>query len=348
MTEQRRIRGGNLLARAFHEKGIEHVFTLAGGFCNPALEGFMECQMPVINCPHEQIAGHLADGHARITRKPVVCLVGPEGFANAVPAMMEAWGERSPVIFVTGSSTLKRQGAGGFKEIDDVSIAAPLTKHSVSVTDGTRIREFVDRAYKMAINGYPGPVHLSVPVDIMFSSFDESAGREERPFDQTPKAPPRAWPDPGALGPLLAEQGKPRNEPTRPENRADGEMHRLGRFLGKPHDFLADLIESAGQDPAQGPALFGQDDLSGFPDEKRATPIALELAYLVADGGRRYAQFPRGILETQEPRGGLEGPQCVEGQELSAHLSSHRYVNISKKSFVYNAPNSRLSETVNP
>ncbi len=202
---KRRIRGGNLLARALHEKGVEHVFTLAGGFCNPALEGFMECQIPVINCPHEQIAGHLADGHARITRKPAVCLVGPEGFANAVPAMMEAWGERSPVIFVTGSSTLKRQGSGGFKEIDDVAIAAPLTKYSVSVTDGTRIGEFVDRAWKMALSGYPGPVHLSIPVDIMFSSFDEDAGREERPFVRNSGPTPRAWPDPRDLQPLLRQ-----------------------------------------------------------------------------------------------------------------------------------------------
>ena len=118
MTAATTIRGGALLARALKEKGVDHVFTLAGGFCNPALEGFMECQMPVINTPHEQVAGHLADGHTRITRKPSVCLVGPEEFANAVPAMLEAMGERSPVIFVTGSSTLKRQGAGGFKEID--------------------------------------------------------------------------------------------------------------------------------------------------------------------------------------------------------------------------------------
>jgi len=199
MNQKPKIRGGALLARALQEKGIEHVFTLSGGFCNPALEGFMECQMKVINCPHEQIAGHFADGHTRITRKPSVCLVGPEGFANAVPAMMEAWGERSPVIFVTGSSTLKRQGAGGFKEIDDVAIAKPLTKYSATITDGERINEFVDRAYKIATNGYPGAVHLSLPVDLMFSSFPEDAGREERPFDLGPQTPSRAWPEPSRL-----------------------------------------------------------------------------------------------------------------------------------------------------
>ena len=199
MTEILKIRGGDILARSLIDKGVEDVFTLAGGFCNPALEGFMKCQMSVINCPHEQVAGHLADGHTRISRKPSVCLVGPEGFANAVPAMLEAGGERSPVIFVTGSSTLKRQGSGGFKEIDDVAIAQPLVKYSIQITDGERISEFVDRAWTAATTGYPGPVHISLPVDIMFSSFDFGAGLEERPFSRLAKAIPRAWPDPEAL-----------------------------------------------------------------------------------------------------------------------------------------------------
>ncbi len=200
---EKKIRGGALIARALKDKGINKVFTLSGGFCNPAIEGFMECQIDVVNCPHEQIAGHLADGYTRITRKPSVCLVGPEGFANAVPSMMEAWGERTPIIYITGSSSLKRQGSGGFKEIDDVSIAAPLTKYSASITDGTRIREFVDKAYRIATNGYPGAVHLSLPVDIMFSSFEENVGLEERPFSHKAKPVAKAWPDPNALSKIL-------------------------------------------------------------------------------------------------------------------------------------------------
>ncbi|MED5530771.1 MAG: thiamine pyrophosphate-binding protein, partial [Pseudomonadota bacterium] len=197
------VRGGHILAKAIHDKNIKHVFTLAGGFCNPALEGLKNCQIPVVNCPHEQIAGHLADGHTRITRDPTVCLVGPEGFSNALPAMMEAWGERSPVIFITGSSTFKRKGAGGFKEIDDVAMAAPITKYSFSVTDGTRIREFVDRAYKIAVSGYPGPVHLSIPVDIMFSSYPDNIAEIERPFQQSLVSIPRAWPDPEAVTKII-------------------------------------------------------------------------------------------------------------------------------------------------
>ena len=204
MKKNEKIRGGALLAQALHEKGITQVFTLSGGFCNPALEGLSERGITIINCPHEQVAGHLADGYTRITRKPAVCLVGPEGFANAIPAMMEAWGERTPVIFVTGSSTLKRQGSGGFKEIDDVAIAAPLTKYSASITDGSRIREFVDRTYKMALSGYPGPVHLSVPVDIMFSSFPADAQLDERPHLHAPRPAPRAWPDPDDLQSVIS------------------------------------------------------------------------------------------------------------------------------------------------
>tara|TARA_B100001996_G_scaffold38982_1_gene28580 strand:- start:867 stop:2606 length:1740 start_codon:yes stop_codon:yes gene_type:complete len=200
---EKKIRGGALIARALKDKGVDKVFTLSGGFCNPAIEGFMECQMEIVNCPHEQIAGHLADANTRITRKPSVCLVGPEGFANAVPSMMEAWGERTPIIYITGSSSLKRQGSGGFKEIDDVSIAAPLTKYSASITDGNRIREFVDKAYKIATNGYPGAVHLSLPVDLMFSSFPEDAGLEERPFSHKVKNTAKAWPDPNSISEIL-------------------------------------------------------------------------------------------------------------------------------------------------
>ncbi len=234
-----KVRGGILLARALQEKGVTRVFTLSGGFCNPALEGFMQCGIAVMNAPHEQVAGHLADGYTRLTRNPAVCLVGPEGFANAVPAMMEAWGERSPVIFITGSSTFKRQGSGGFKEIDDVAIAAPLTKYSASVTAGERISEFVDRAWKIALSGYPGAVHLSVPVDIMFSSYPENAMRDERPFDRTMQPPARAWPCPDDLSEILSLIGNARKPVLIGGHgvwwaRAESQLEDTARLLGIP------------------------------------------------------------------------------------------------------------------
>lgn len=196
MSSGKKVRGGVLLAKTLAEKNIDVVFTLSGGFINPVLEGLMLYGIRVVNAPHEQIAGHLADGWSRVTREPSVCLVGPEGFANAIPAMLEAYGQRSPVVFITGSSTLKRRDQGGFKEVDHVRIAEPLTKYSVLVTDGNRIPDFIDKAFEIATGGNPGPVHLSVPTDILYSSFDDKEVRAERPFDHARRPDRRHWPDP--------------------------------------------------------------------------------------------------------------------------------------------------------
>ena len=163
----------------------------------------MECQMNVINCPHEQIAGHLADGHTRISRKPTVCLVGPEGIRKCSSCNDGSMGRKITSNFCDWIEHLKREGSGGFKEIDDVSIAKPLTKFSVSISDGERISEIVDKAYRIATNGYPGAVHISLPVDIMFSSFNTEAGLNERPYSRAASLPEKAWPDPQRLKIIL-------------------------------------------------------------------------------------------------------------------------------------------------
>ena len=194
-----KVRGGILLAKALAEKQIEIVYTLSGGFINPVLEGLMEYEIPVVNLPHEQVAGNMADAWARLNRKPVVCLVGPEGFANAVPAMAEAYFQRSPVIFITSSSTLKREGRGGFKEINHNRVAEPITKYTISVTAGERIAEAVDKAYDMAVNGNPGPVHISIPVDLLYSSYDEGEQEGERPFKLSRREVHRPSPNPADM-----------------------------------------------------------------------------------------------------------------------------------------------------
>ena len=199
-----KVRGGMLLAKALAEKQIEMVYTLSGGFINPVLEGLMEYEIPVINLPHEQVAGNMADAWARLNRKPVVCLVGPEGFANAVPAMAEAYFQRSPVIFITGSSTMKRVGRGGFKEIDHNRVAEPITKYTISVTAGERIAEAVDKAYDMAVNGNPGPVHISIPTDLLYSSFEQGEQQGERSFKLSRREVHRPSPNPDDMRKLAS------------------------------------------------------------------------------------------------------------------------------------------------
>ena len=134
----KKIRGGALVARALKDKGIDNVFTLSGGFCNPALEGFMECQINVINCPHEQIAGHLADGHTRITRKPSVCIVGPEGFLvilvcpSAICPAICSWGQ-----FITSIwHSINPSSAGLQKPPDKVKTCLiPLSFKALAIKD---------------------------------------------------------------------------------------------------------------------------------------------------------------------------------------------------------------------
>jgi acetolactate synthase-1/2/3 large subunit len=197
-----KLRGGTLVAKTLSEKGVDIVFTLSGGFINPVLEGLQKYGIRVVNAPHEQVAGHMADGTSRLTRRPSVCLVGPEGFANALPAMREAYGARSPVIFITGSSTLKRRGQGGFKEVDHVRIAEGLTKASLQVSDGNRIATFIDKAFEIAMSGNPGPVHLTIPTDLLYSSYAESSSAEERPFSHAAPVERLAWPDPAGVAHL--------------------------------------------------------------------------------------------------------------------------------------------------
>jgi acetolactate synthase-1/2/3 large subunit len=191
-----KVRGGILLAKALAEKQIEMVYTLSGGFINTVLEGLMEYEIPVLNLPHEQMAGNMADAWSRLNRKAVVCLCGPEGFANVVPAMAEAYFQRSPVIFITSASTLKRDGRGGFKEIDHNRVAEPITKSTISVTAGERIAEAVDKAYDLAVNGNPGPVHISIPVDLLYSSYEPEDQEGERAFKLSRREIHRPSPNP--------------------------------------------------------------------------------------------------------------------------------------------------------
>ena len=199
--------------------------------------------------------------------------------------MMEAWGERSPVIFITGSSTFQREGSGGFKEIDDVAVAAPLTKYSAAVRDGTRISEYVDRAWKIATSGYPGPVHLSIPVDIMYSSFEEDCRGEERPFVNGPRRAARAWPCPDDLEPLLeliagAERPILIGGHGTWWSGAEAGFEAVGRELGIPLFNVPYHQKLLGED---NPAYMGLADVHQYPPAKFALQQS-DVAILV--GGR--------------------------------------------------------------
>ena len=77
MATLQKVRGGSLVAQTLAAKNVDVVFTLSGGFINPVIEGCMLQGIRVINAPHEQVAGHLADGWARATRFSLRSFQGP-------------------------------------------------------------------------------------------------------------------------------------------------------------------------------------------------------------------------------------------------------------------------------
>ena len=117
---------------------------------------------------------HMADGYARITGQPAVAMfTGGPGFANAISGLPAIYTSESPVIFVAGCAELPEKGQATFQEIDQVAMAAPVSKGSWLIHDTHRIPEYVATAFRTAMSGRPGPVHLTLPIDLQEASVSE-------------------------------------------------------------------------------------------------------------------------------------------------------------------------------
>jgi acetolactate synthase-1/2/3 large subunit len=127
-----------------------------------------------IDTRHEGAAMHMADGYARITGQPAVALfTGGPGFANAISGLPAIYTSESPVIFVAGCAELPEKGQATFQEIDQVAMAAPVSKGAWMIHDKNRIPEFVATAFRTAMSGRPGPVHLTLPIDLQEAPISE-------------------------------------------------------------------------------------------------------------------------------------------------------------------------------
>jgi acetolactate synthase-1/2/3 large subunit len=168
-----RITGAELICRALKLEGVTNVFALAGDHILPVLDTMADRDFRIIDTRHEQAAVHMADGWARITEQPGICMYTTPGFANAIPGLTNAMHTESPVISIAGCADRHDLGRGGQQEIDQVHMAAPMTKGSFLVDDARRIPEFIRRAMRLAFSGRRGPVHLTIPIDVQEEGVDE-------------------------------------------------------------------------------------------------------------------------------------------------------------------------------
>lgn len=163
-----RITGGHLLVRELKTRGIDRVYTLPGAPLFPFYEACLEEGLEIIVGRHEEAIVHTADGWSRTTGKPSVALLAPgPGHANGVPAIATAFAECSPVIVMSGIDAGRMLGRGARQELPQVEMCVPITKWSALLSDGKRIPEYVDRAFRTATTGMPGPVHISLTADCL-------------------------------------------------------------------------------------------------------------------------------------------------------------------------------------
>ena len=202
------ITGADLICRALKLEGVTNIFGLAGDHILPVLDAMADQDFRIIDTRHEQAAVHMADAWARITERPGVCMYTTPGFANAIPGLTNSMHNESPVISIAGCADLHDLGRGGQQEIDQVHMAAPMTKGSFLVDDARRIPEFIRRAMRLAFSGRRGPVHLTIPVNLQEGSVDVEQGELYEPDEYRAKESMLADPESVRRAVALLRQAK--------------------------------------------------------------------------------------------------------------------------------------------
>jgi len=181
------VSGAALLARALKLAGVGPIFTLSGNQILPVYDAGLDAGLRFVDTRHESAAAHMADAWGRLTGRPGVCLVtaGP-GHTNALTGVATAWMAESPLIFLSGGANLPHVGKGGFQEIDQVGVVGPICKRAWTASSAAELPALVAHAHRTAQEGTPGPVHITLPFDVLQHEVEESATAKPAPADFEP------------------------------------------------------------------------------------------------------------------------------------------------------------------
>jgi acetolactate synthase I/II/III large subunit len=160
--------GGQIFHEMMLRHGVKHIFGYPGGAILPVFDAIHHSpHFDFILPRHEQGAGHMAEGYARISGKPGVVVVtsGP-GATNVVTPMQDALSDGVPLVVFTGQVATSAIGSDAFQEADVVGISRSCTKWNVMVKDITELPRRINEAFKIATSGRPGPVLVDLPKDI--------------------------------------------------------------------------------------------------------------------------------------------------------------------------------------
>ncbi len=170
------LRGADIVARSLQRLGCRHVFTLSGNHIMSIFDAALDAGLDLVHVRHEAAAVHMADAWGRLTGEAGVALVtGGPGHANAVGALYTALAAESPMVLLSGHAATWELGRGGFQEIRQADMAAPVTKASWTADSAATLGRDIGEAIRVATTGRPGPVHLSLPSDLLEARVEGSA-----------------------------------------------------------------------------------------------------------------------------------------------------------------------------
>jgi len=160
LGHNRRMTGAECLADMLAGYGVTHVFMVPAVLRRTFAEMERRTKIARVHCHGEKSAAYMADGYARASGKPGVCMAQVIGALNLAAGLRDACLAHSPVIAMTGGRDPKTKFRKVYQEIDDVPAFEPVTKFNATIDEVARIPDMMRQAFRVATSGVPGPVHL--------------------------------------------------------------------------------------------------------------------------------------------------------------------------------------------
>src|SRR6478672_1726620 len=155
------LRGADIVIRALELQGVTRIFTLSGNHIMSLFDAALGRPVDLVHVRHEAAAVHMADAWGRLAGEPGIAMVtGGPGHANAMGALFTALGAESPLVLLSGHAATWELGRGGFQEMRQADMAAPVTKAAWTARSAAGLGRDIGEAMRIARTGRPGPVHL--------------------------------------------------------------------------------------------------------------------------------------------------------------------------------------------
>ncbi len=191
------MNGAKAIVETFIKHGVDVTFGFPGGSVIPLFDAYLDYKGKIRNVlvRHEQGAAHAAEGYARASGKPGVCIAtsGP-GACNLVTGIMDAYMDSTPIVAFGGQVPTGLIGNDAFQESDMMGITLPITKHNFQVRDANQMAPIMMKAFKIATEGRPGPVYIDLPKDTQVNEVTEPIPEEVKIAGFQPTLVPNPMP----------------------------------------------------------------------------------------------------------------------------------------------------------